>query len=103
MYGYTAKQIKTKAVIALIVGVVMAVYAIFFQEKGSAGMTQIMLYFVSPLVLAWSVLGFLLNWKKILWGIIKPIPIISYLIEFVKGILIMAPSAFFWALTHPEQ
>ena len=102
MYGYTSKQIKVKAVISLAAGVAFAIYAIFFQESGTADVSHLALYFVSPVVLAWGVLGFLIDWRKILKGIIMPIPLISYLVESFKG-LFMAPVALFWALTHANQ
>lgn len=47
MYGLTSKQIKTKAVIALVIGIAMAVYAIIFQESDVSGTAQIALYFLS--------------------------------------------------------
>ena len=52
MYGYTSKQIKVKAVISLAAGVAFAIYAIFFQESGTADVSHLALYFVSPVVLA---------------------------------------------------
>lgn len=94
MYGYTSKQIKVKAAISLALGVVLAIYAIFFQESGAVNGSQLALYFVSPVVLTWGVFGFLINWRKILKGIIMPIPLISYLVESFKG-LYMAPVALF--------
>lgn len=102
MYGYTASQIKTKAVISLALGVALAVYGIFFQETGTVNGTRLALYFLSPLALGWGFLGFLINWKKTLRGILLPIPLVSYLIEGFKG-LFMAPVALLWALTHGER
>lgn len=96
MYNNTVKSAKIKLVISLILSVALTLFMFVFRPDGliDAQNSQIdgrsfliMIFFAILAVIietfAWY--GFLINWKKILIGCIKPIPILSMFIEFLKG------------------
>lgn len=103
MYGFTAKQIKTKGIISLVLAVGFLVFSIFAGEGlRLSSMNDIILVLLYPFVFTWMFFSILLNWKNMLKGFIKPIPFISFCIEYFKALLVMSPKALFWALTHKE-
>lgn len=101
MYGYTSSQIKTKAIIALVLAVIFSIVSIIAGDPKFSSLQDILYLVLAPIVLAWGFLAWLINWKKMLLGFITPIPIVSYILEGFKA-MIMAPIALIWALSHPN-
>ena len=107
MYGHSSAQIKAKAIVSLVIAVIISIICIFTGELplGFGSMNEILvtllILILAPVALTWGFLAMFINWKKIFVGLIKPIPIVSYLLEFFKA-LIIAPIALVWALTHPN-
>lgn len=105
MYGLTAKQIKTRGIISVVLAVVLLIGVIITGRESIqlSNMNNVVQVLASPLLIAWQFFAILLNWKKMLKGFIAPIPVISYCIETIKAMFVMVPKALFWALRNPEE
>lgn len=102
MYGNSVKQMKVKFIVSFILGIVLVVF--FWIAQFRLGykfpLGVLTLYTaVAVLVFPFEVMAFVLNWRKIFVGIIKPIPILSYFIQCFVGIF-MAFKAFIWMLKN---
>ena len=83
----------------MIIGFALGI-ALLIVNMESLEMTMILILGAAvPLAYPFIVLGFFLNWKKILMGIIAPIPILSMIIQYFAG-MFMGYRAFFWLLKH---
>lgn len=99
MYGYTLEQLKRKLKVSIIIGAIasicFSVSLIFFSSSGLGISTindtfKLVLYLIGYIIgmflgISWAVMAYALNLKKILKGIIFPIPILSACIEVIKG------------------
>ena len=103
MYGLTAKQIKMRGIVSLVLGVIFLIVSIFMGSLALKNMTDVALLILEPLVIAWMIFAITLNWKSILKGLIKPIPFVSYCVEYFKALLVMSPKALFWAMRQKEE
>lgn len=82
------KKLNVYLIVALVLTVVQMIAMFIVNDgamgTGDIGSTLIMLL-VSIVLLPFFYMGFFINWKKTLLGIIVPIPILSMLIEWFKG------------------
>lgn len=87
------KMFIVSAVLALVCMIAMVILNGGLNGLGgSAGMALIILIIALPFI-PFEVMGFLLNWKKILIGFVAPIPIISYLKQWMINGTICAVKA----------
>ena len=54
------------------------------------------------LIFPFSVMSFFLNYKKIFIGLVRPVPILSYFLEWFKG-LFWSFKAFFWMIKNGKK
>ena len=101
MYGRTAKQIKIIALISFIISSIATV-AIFLVQEESEFSSMVWLIPVAPLILTFGFMSLILNFKKIICGIITPIPLLSMFIEYFKGFF-WSIKALIWALRQPKN
>lgn len=103
MYGLTAKQIKTRGIISVVLAVILSIIAVIAgKEVHLSGADDVLILVLTPLMIAWQFFAILINWKQMLKGFIAPIPVISYCIETIKALFVMVPKALFWALQQRE-
>lgn len=102
MKTFTRKKLTTMFIISVVIGIaaIIALIIVGGLMEESIGMALILLV-AAVIVFPFEIMGFLLNWKKILIGFIAPIPIVSYLIEWLKG-TIYAVKAFISILKKQE-
>lgn len=100
MYGRTAKQIKNIALFSFIISIVATVIVAAIQTDDLS--TYWWIIPVSPLILTFGFMSLFLNFKKIMIGIIRPIPILSMFIEYLKGFF-CSIKALIWALKQPKN
>lgn len=107
MYNNTVKSAKIKLIISLVLSVILTAFIFVGGLIGSINKQTNVLTFLITIILsilaviietfAWY--GFLINWKKILIGCIMPIPILSMIIEFLKGYF-MAFKTLVWVIKN---
>lgn len=73
------------AVIGLAMIIALTVYVWVFAD--GIPVVFIPACLIGVIIFPIEVMGFLLNWKKCLIGMIAPIPVISMIIEHVKGMI----------------
>ena len=99
MYGRTAKQIKIIALISFIISTIATVIIFMAQD-------EIRDYYwlipIAPLIMTFGFMSWILNFRKILWGFITPIPLLSMFIEYFKGYF-WSIKALIWALRQPKN
>jgi len=102
LYGLTKAQMKTRFIIAEIIGCLFICIPVvaLIARSGSVGALLVGVILIVAFG-SFPIMSFILNWRKIFKGIILPIPIVSYCIEYIKGIF-MAFGAFFWMLSNKE-
>lgn len=100
MYGRTAKQIKTIALLSFIISIIASV--IIFMAQGDEFNNYYWLIPFAPLIMTFGFMSIVLNFKKIILGIIKPIPVFSLFIEYLKGYF-YSIKALIWALKQPKN
>lgn len=86
MRRYSRKTLTTLFIVAAVLSVVQLIVMFAlgaFNDMGASVTIPIIVLSLPLLPLTWC--GIFLNWKKMLIGFIAPIPIISYLVETVKG------------------
>lgn len=108
MYGLTVKQILKRLKISAIFGIICEVimlclvfYAITQEGLKADFVSVLATVLFSGLLFTWEAMCFILNWKKILKGILLPVPFISMIIETFKG-YIMAIKAIVFALKNKD-
>lgn len=99
MYGRTAKQIKIIALISFIISSIATVILFMVQDQLSECFWLIPF---SPLIMMFCIMSLILNFKQIMWGYIRPIPLLSACIEYFKGIF-WSIKALIWALRQPKN
>ncbi len=107
MYGLNAQQLMKRLKISAVIGAIIEAVLLgitFWTIATETGFTSesIALFAVpllSGILFTWEIMAIILNWKKILKGIIAPIPFISFLIEYFKA-YIMAAKAIIFALKN---
>lgn len=99
MYGRAAKQIKIIALISFIISIATSVLA-FMQEDEIGDMYWLIP--VAPLIMTFDFMSLVLNFKKIFRGLIAPIPVLSFFIEYLKGYF-YSIKALLWALKQPKN
>ncbi len=87
MKVYKRKTLITMFIVSVVLALVCVVAMVIVNGGlnglgGSVGMALIILITALPFI-PFEVMGFLLNWKKILIGFIAPIPLISYLKQWL--------------------
>lgn len=99
MYGRTAKQIKIIALISFIISTIATVIIFMVQD-------EIRDYYwlipIAPLIMTFGFMSLILNFKKIICGIITPIPLLSMFIEYFKGYF-WSIKVLIWALRQPKN
>lgn len=99
MYGRTAKQIKIIALISFIISTIATVIIFMAQD-------EIRDYYwlipIAPLIMTFGFMSLILNFKKIICGIITPIPLLSMFIEYFKGYF-WSIKVLIWALRQPKN
>ncbi len=87
---YPYEKLKKIYIVCAIIGAIIAIPVIFFASSiGLDGKSLVFFLFTTPLYYISFVLGFvavIFNWKKILIGMIAPIPLVSGLMENFKGV-----------------
>lgn len=99
MYGRTAKQIKIIALISFIISSIATVIIFMVQDQP---WDYYWLIPVAPLIMTFGFMALILNFKKIICGIITPIPFLSMYIEYFKGYF-WSIKALIWALRQPKN
>lgn len=100
MYGNSVKSLKVKFIVSFILGIIMGIVMIVMNLKfhmsilGAFGLAL-----VATILFPFEIMSFILNIKKIFLGIIKPIPILSFVIQYFIG-LFMAFRAFVWLIKN---
>lgn len=75
-------------VVSLILGIILMVAIPIIQYTSGLKSDSVQFVLMIPtalIVFPVEICGFIINWKKILKGLIAPIPIISYFIQFIIG------------------
>ena len=99
MYGRTAKQIKIIALISFILSCITTVIVFMVQDQLWECYWLIP---IAPLIMTFGFMSWILNFRKILWGFITPIPLLSMFIEYFKGYF-WSIKALIWALRQPKN
>lgn len=99
LYGCSVKMMKVLFFISLVIGFALGIALLIINMEQMEMTMLLILGAAIPLAYPFIVLGFFLNWKKILTGIIAPIPILSMMIQYFVG-MFMGYRAFFWLLKH---
>ena len=102
MYGRTAKQIKIIALISFILSIIATVVIFMLPANASELGEYLWLIPIGPLLLTFGFMSFALNTKNIFRGIIRPIPILSMMIEYLKGYW-YGIRGLIWALKQPKD
>lgn len=116
MYGLTVEQILKRLKISAICGIIFGIgllCASLFALVTSGGtpdsnitIKEVILIFpmsiLYSIILVWELMAYIINWKKILKGILLPIPFISMIIETFKG-YVMAAKAIVYALKNRDN
>ncbi len=100
MYGRTAKQIKIIALISFIVSSIGTVIIFMVQDDDLSSFYWLIP--IAPIILTFGFMSLVLNFKKTILGFIKPIPILSAFIEYLKGYF-YGIKALVWALKQPRS
>ncbi len=110
MYGNSLKQLRSKFKIAVVFAIVGTIIMVISNLTGGDGfgiktvndlLETLGLIVISPIVMLLGVFGLTLNVGPTLKGLIAPIPIISMLLEYFKG-MFMAASAFVYILKNRD-
>lgn len=101
MYNRTAKQIKIIALVSFIISTIATVIVFMIQHDDDFSSTYWIIP-AAPLIWTFSLMSCVLNFKKNMIGLIKPIPILSMVIEYFKG-YIYGVKALIWALKQPKN
>lgn len=100
MYGNSVKSLKVKFIVSFILGVIIGIIMIFMNLKFHMSILGVFgLALVTAVFFPFEIMSFILNIKKIFLGIIKPIPILSFVIQYFIG-LFMAFRAFVWLIKN---
>lgn len=103
MYGNSVKQMKVKFIVSFVLGIIGAVVAMVINISMPYNHLSVLavlgISFLAVLLFPFEVMAFVLNWKKIFLGLIKPIPILSFWLQYFVG-LFMSFKAFIWLLKH---
>lgn len=102
MYGNTMKQAKAKLIASLILSIATSIFIVVMGSQGYSIAMVLLCSFFAVIIETFAWFGILLNWKRFFLGIIKPIPIISMLIEFFKGYG-MAFATLFWIVKNGKN
>lgn len=105
MYGNTDKTLWIKFYASLVLAVVLTIVMVISNITGAGFditnvgdiFEQLALIVISPILMTIGVFGMLLNYANILKGIVTPIPIISMIIEYLKG-FVMSIKAFVYLI-----
>lgn len=93
MKEYTRAQLikLLKASIVLSIPFIILYFVSMFSTSDDKSISSILPYMLGAVIgspfVPFVMMGFLMNFKKILIGFIAPIPILSYFIEWFKGVV----------------
>lgn len=111
MYGNTIKQLWLKFKIALVLAIIGTVIMVIANIVGGTGFDirnvgdlfkQLALIVFSPVLMTIAVYGLLLNYRNIFKGIVAPIPVVSMIIEYLKGFF-MSICAFVYLIKNRKN
>ena len=110
MYGNTIKELWLKLKISLVLAVVGTVVMVVSNAvNGTFGIAnigdlleQLGLIVISPILMTIAIYGLILNYRKVFKGIVSPIPIVSMIVEYVKGFF-MSIKAFVYLIKNREN
>ncbi|MBQ8133706.1 MAG: hypothetical protein IJ192_04795 [Clostridia bacterium] len=102
LYGSNPKQMKTKFIVSCVLGVILAGVMVGVNANNMDIGSLIGAGALAVVFFPFAVMSFILNFKKIFIGIFRPIPFLSYVLEYFVG-LGMAFKAFFWMLKNLKK
>ncbi len=97
MYGKSLKQLKVGFIVCFILGAAMGLFALIMNLGNFSLLMLIIMALLTIILFPFEIMAFFLNGKNIFKGLIAPIPVLSFILEYFKG-LGRAFVAFVWML-----
>lgn len=99
MYGNSVKKLKVKFIVCFVLSIILDIFTLILGINSMSLLEVLGQGLLMAVMFPFEFMSIVLNTKKIFLGLIRPIPILSFLLEYFVGIF-MAFKAFIWLIKN---